>query len=388
MQDSLDQVATTGGSPLGTAVVGCGMISEIYLANMVRKFSILNVIGCCDLDISKATQRAKQFGIKAMTLEEITRDPSVELVVNLTTPKAHAPIIRRLLEAGKHVYTEKTMTVELADAAALVALANQKHQYLGVAPDTFLGSAIQTARQAIDQGMIGAITSCTAQVLRDRRLLGECFAFTNERGGGIAFDVGIYYITALAYLMGPVKRVTGFTRQALTEDVYRFPRDPRFGETYPVASETLMAGALEFCSGALGTVQFSSESVFPEHPLLMICGTEGVLTVEDPNCFGGAVHLYAKGAQEPFTLPCVFGFTEDTRGLGVAEMAWAIRANRPCRANPEMAYHNLEVLHGLTTSGHNGEATPILSGFSPVAPLPAGYLGEAYFGSDPETALV
>lgn len=146
--------------PVKTAIVGCGVISDAYLNTMTHKFKILDVAGCCDLDSTKAQEKAHKYGIKALTMEEILANNSIELVVNLTPPTAHYSVIKQLLEGGKHVYTEKVLSVELEQAAELVKIADQKGLYLGAAPDTFLGSAIQTARYVVDSGMIGDISSC------------------------------------------------------------------------------------------------------------------------------------------------------------------------------------------------------------------------------------
>jgi len=183
--------------PVKTAIVGCGMISEAYLRTMTQKFKILKVVGCCDLDEAKAKAKAQEYGIQALTMAEMLEDPSIELVVNLTTPAAHYPVIKQLLEGGKHVYTEKVLTVELEHAAELVKIADEKDLYLGAAPDTFLGSALQTARYVVDSGMLGDITSCYCAMTRDSNILNRAFPFTAKPGGGIGFDVGIYYITAL-----------------------------------------------------------------------------------------------------------------------------------------------------------------------------------------------
>ena len=128
--------------PVKVAVIGCGMISDAYLSAMINKFKILDVVGCCDRNADKAQEKAQKYGIKALTLEEILADDSIEIIVNLTTPLAHYPVIKQLLEAGKNVYTEKVLSVELEHAAELVKIADQKNLYLGAAPDTFLGSAI------------------------------------------------------------------------------------------------------------------------------------------------------------------------------------------------------------------------------------------------------
>ncbi len=190
--------------PVKIAVVGCGMISDAYLSTMKTKFKILDVVGCCDLDAKRAQEKALKYEIRAMTMDEILSDASIEIVVNLTTPGAHYPVIRQLLEGGKHVYTEKVLSVELEHAAELVDIANREGLYLGAAPDTFLGSAIQTARYVVDSGMLGEISSFTCTISRDSEIFSRAFPFTAKPGGGIGFDLGIYYITALLSILGPV----------------------------------------------------------------------------------------------------------------------------------------------------------------------------------------
>src|SRR5690606_37535317 len=164
--------------PVKTAIIGCGGISDAYLSTMIHKFKILDVVGCCDRNPEKARAKAERYGIKALTLEEIIADTSIEIVVNLTTPTAHYAVIKQLLEAGKHVYTEKVLSVELEHAAELVKIANEKNLYLGAAPDTFLGSAIQTARYAVDSGLIGDVTSCYCALTRDSEIFSRAFPFT------------------------------------------------------------------------------------------------------------------------------------------------------------------------------------------------------------------
>jgi Oxidoreductase family, NAD-binding Rossmann fold len=178
--------------PVKTAIVGCGAISDAYLTTMINKFTILDVVGCCDRNSEKAQATAQKYGIKVLSMEEILADTSIEIVVNLTTPAVHYPVSKQLLEAGKHVYTEKVLSVELEHAAELVKISDQKKLYLGAAPDTFLGSAIQTARYVVESGMIGDVTSCYCAFTRDGDILNRAFPFTAKPGGGIGFDVGIY----------------------------------------------------------------------------------------------------------------------------------------------------------------------------------------------------
>ena len=366
--------------PVKTAVVGCGVISNAYLKTMMEKFNILDVVGCCDLDQEKAQAAAQKYGIEVLTMAEILADESIEIVVNLTTPAAHYPVTKQLLEGGKHVYTEKVLSVKLAHAAELVQIANQNNLYLGAAPDTFLGSAIQTARYIVDSGMIGEISSCYCALTRDGEILNRAFPFTAQEGGGIGFDVGIYYITALLSILGPVTEVSGVVQT-------RRPERPsysleKFGEPFQVESENLMSGILHFARGTVGNVLFDTNSIFilPEKPSLVLFGTMGILYMADPNRFGGDVRIILKGNSEPTTVPQSHAFHDECRGLGVAEMAWAMRMGRKNRANKEMAYHALEVLHGIVKSSETKSNQMMESTFEQAPPLPRGYSGMGVFG--------
>ncbi len=366
-------------NPVKTAVLGCGNISDAYLTTMINQFKVLDVVGCCDRNPDKAQRQAQKYGIKPLTIEEILADGSIELVVNLTAPVAHYAVIKQLLEGGKHGYTEKVLAVELAQAAELVKIADEKRLYLGAAPDTFLGAAIQTARYVVDSGMLGEITSCYCALTRDGDLLGRAFPFTTRPGGGIGFDVGIYYITALLSILGPVAEVSGIVRTRNPERTdYTLER---FGEPYTLECENLMAGTLQFDCGAVGNILFDSNSIFiqPEKPHLVLCGTMGIMYMADPNNFGGDVRVILKGNSDPFIMPPSHAFGDECRGLGVAEMAWSLQRGRRNRANKEMAYHALEVLHGIVKSSVTKSNQAMQSTFEKMPPLPRGYIGSDFF---------
>jgi predicted dehydrogenase len=374
-------------NPVKTAVIGSGSISDAYLGTMIHKFKILEVVGCCDRNPEKAQAKAEKYGIKALSMDEILEDKSIELVVNLTTPGAHYPVIKQLLEAGKHVYTEKALTVELEHAADLLNIADHKGLYLGAAPDTFLGSAIQTARFVVDSGMIGEISSCYCALTRDSELFSRAFPFTARPGGGIGFDVGIYYITALLSILGPVKKVSGVVRTRKPERQDHTLE--RFGEPFQIECENLMSGILQFESGTVGNVLFDANSIFtvPERPSVVLFGTMGILYMADPNQFGGEVKVILKGNDEPIVMQQSHAFSTEYRGLGVAEMAWSMRMGRKNRANKEMAYHGLEILHGLVRSSETGSSQIIRSTFEQTPPIPRGYSGQTYFEFIEETGI-
>lgn len=365
--------------PVKTAIIGCGRISDSYLSTMTQKFKILQVVGCCDKNEAKVTAQAQKYGIQALTMEEILADPSIELVVNLTTADAHYPVIRQLLEAGKHVYTEKVLTVELAHAAELLRIADEKNLYLGSAPDTFLGSALQTARYVVESGMIGQISSCYCALTRDANIRNRLFPFTNKPGAGMGFDVGIYYITALLSILGPVKEVSGVVRTP--EPQLQDYTLERFGDAIQVENETLMAGTIQFDCGTVGNLLFDANSIFilPEKPAMVLHGSQGILIMADPNQFGGEVKVILKGSTEPFVMPQSHAFNTEYRGLGVADMAWSMRLGRKNRASKEMAYHALEVLHGIVKSSETEVNQQMQSTFEKTPPIPRGFSGQTYF---------
>ena len=386
-----------------TAVVGCGIISQVYLRNMTRLFSILEVVAVCDLIPELAQRAAREYGVgKIMTLEEIEASEEIELVVNLTAASAHYGIIKRLLLSGKNVYTEKTMTAKLEEAQELVQIANEKGLYLAVAPDTALGASIQTARWAVDHGLIGEVTSCIVSINRDQNLNAERFRFLRSEGGALPYDVGIYYIQALLCILGPVAEVTGFGAPA-PERQRQFLFNQEDPENWQIPGNNLVAGSLRFARGALGILHFDGNTIGAECSTFRIYGTEGILELGDPNRFGDPVRLI-KPESDPCYLPLTHGYNgvcvlEDAtdfekgygnRGIGVAELAWAIRKGRPNRLSKEMGLHGLEVLQGLDQTAATGGVYHMTSTFT-CPPLKPGVYSTMWGGgarADAELSLV
>ncbi len=382
-----DRSMATNIRPVRVAVVGCGSISGIYLENITRRFQILELAACCDLNPTLAGRVSQKYGVPARTLEQILADDSIEIVVNLTPPAAHFRVIKAALEHGKHVYTEKVLAVSREEAAELIRLSDERGLQLCAAPDTFLGAAAQTARFAVESGLIGEVTSCVATLQRDAGLLAERFPFTIEEGGGIGLDVGIYYVTALLSILGPAAMVCGMSGTYKPDRVYTFPSRGRLGQPYTIHSETLLAATVRFKSGVVGSLHFNSASIRCEKPQVALYGTQGILFLPNPNFFGGEVRILAKGQEEPYVLPPTHAYEEDDRGLGLADMAWALRIGRSPRADKKMAYHALELLTGAMESGQTGRFYAMQSTFRKPAPLPRGYMGEKYGQSEPEAVL-
>lgn len=370
-----------------TAIVGCGDISSVYLENMIHRFSVLEVVCCCSARGESARRQAKRFGIQAVEFEDILKDDTIELAVNLTPPKVHYQLIRDLLNAGKHVYTEKVVTADFDQAMELKDLAEQQGLRLGSAPDTFLGAGLQTVAKAVRNGLIGEVTSCHASVNRDMGSLYPSLVFTAEPGGGIGFDVGIYYITALLSILGPVKEAGAFLTTRRPKRKILDPEHPKFGQELTVQNENLMMANLIFQNGTMGTLHFNGDSIFPEKHSLILYGTEGILYLPNPDTFGGPVRLVKKGSDEVITLPLEFGFETNSRGVGAAEMAWSILEERKHRAGIEMACHSVELLNGLVKSSKERKAYQMTTTFEKPKPLPCGHR-DGYMRDNPESALV
>ena len=370
-----------------TAVVGCGFISEIYLQNMTSKFEILDVVGCCDIVKERMEKRANQFNIKQMSINEILNDKSIELVLNITDPVNHHEVSSQALKAGKNLYSEKPIDLSIESARELVKLADKQKLLYGNAPDTFLGEALQTARFYLDSGMIGDVTSVSATLNRDAGLLAELYPFTALPGGGIGLDVGVYYVTAILSLLGPVNSVAGYVQTRNAERVHYFPNKENFGKKFRLEAENLVVGSFEFASGVYGSITFNSCSIGNEKPQVVLYGTDGILYLPDPNRFGGEVKVILKGQTEPITLPPTHAFNENSRGIGPAELAWSLRKGRKPRTSKEMAFHGLELLLGLYKSCETKKFYEMTSTFQRPTAIPRGYLGENYIRSPAEAGI-
>jgi predicted dehydrogenase len=378
-------------TPYKVALIGSGAISYTYLDNMCRRFDILDVVGCSDIIPERSKARAEEFGIRQMTNEEILADPEISIVVNTTYPKSHYPVTKAALEAGKHVHSEKMLATSFEEGKELAALAAAKGLRLGAAPDTFLGGGYQTVRKLVDDGFIGIPLHVNALVMRGynaafpMELNPEPFVF--GAGGTIPYDMGGYYIHAMVAVLGAIKRVTGFTR-AHESKKYSHPMHPKYGQPLNLAYPTILQGSLEFENGVDGSLTVCSESFFPEVPRIEIYGTEGTLICPDPNTYGGPVMLRRNGNPEFYEIPITHGYVTVTkgwdrekpwadsrRGIGVADIAWALKNDRPHRCAAEIGVHPLEVIHGVMHSTATGEVYTMTTHPARPAALPAGFVG-------------
>jgi predicted dehydrogenase len=353
---------------IGIGIVGLGNISGAYLKAMAG-FPILDIRALADLKPAAAEARADEFGLKAVPLDEIYADPSVEIILNLTVPRAHVEVGLRAIAAGKHVYSEKPLGIVFAEGRTLLAAARARGLRVGSAPDTFLGGSHQTSRRLVDEGVIGQPVGGTAYFMcPGHERWHPDPAFYYEEGGGPMLDMGPYYITDLVNLFGPVARVSGFATT---------PRPTRTitskegnGEVIPVHVPTHVSGMLMFRNGATVQITMSFDVAGHRHVPIEIYGTEGTLVVPDPNRFDGQIELLRKGgewAKVETDMP--YAGDSNYRSIGLADMAHAIRAKRPHRASGDLALHALEVMEAFGKSSESGSAVEITTPAERPAPL-------------------
>lgn len=346
------------GKQLKVGVVGAGAISGIYLENMIHRFDNLQVVAIAARHKEHAQVQAEKYGIRACTTEELMALDEIDMVVNLTPVEAHYGIIKAALEAGKHVYTEKTLTDDPDSARELLRLADEKGLYLGSAPDTFLGASLQTARRAIDEGRIGEVTSCIAAANRNYDYLLSAVPFLRRKGAGVCMDYGVYYLTALVSLLGPVAETAAFVRAPFKQRIGILPDKPEYGKIIETDNESEVSAILRFASGVTGTFHLNADSNKTDQAVLKIYGTRGTLVLGDPNQFGGEVRLIPQSSDWSHDAPAevlkpVNDLIGNSRGIGPSEMADAILAGRRPRASKELALHVLEVADAILKCGED-----------------------------------
>ncbi|MGQ0604810.1 MAG: Gfo/Idh/MocA family protein [Anaerolineales bacterium] len=351
-------------------IIGCGNISDTYFKSCAELDAVA-VSACADIDFARAEAQAARYGVRALTVDQLLADPKVEIIINLTVPVAHAEVSTAALQAGKHIHTEKPLAVLREDGQRVLAVGREKQLRVGSAPDTFLGGGLQTCRKLIDEGAIGEPVACSAFMGYsgpDAWHPNPHFFF--QPGAGPMFDMGPYYLTALIHLLGPVQRVSGATRASFSERVAG--HEAIRGQRIPVNVPTHVIGVLEFASGPLGMVVTTFDVVGHEQPRIEIYGSEGTLSVPDPNTFGGPVRVLRRGQREFAEAPLTHGYIGNHRGLGPADMALAIRSGRPHRANGELGYHVLDLMHAFHDAAREGRHIELASTCARPAPLPMG----------------
>ena len=370
---------TSTTAPVRVGLVGCGTISDIYLTNVTQRYANLEIVAVADLVRERAESQAQKYGVpRVLPVEELLADPEIEIVLNLTIPAAHFDVCSGAIRNGKAAFTEKPLAVSADEGQQLVELAREHGVLLGAAPDTFLGAGLQTCRRLLDEGAIGEVVGAAA-----------CFAshgnehwhpnpaFSYQPGGGPVFNLGPYYLTALVSLLGPVRRVTGTSR--ISFPTRTISSQPLAGQTIPVETPTFINAAFDFAAGPVASFTATYDVWATERPKIEIYGSEGTLSVPDPNTFRGPVRLYRQSTKAWEEIPLDPGFADNARGLGLSEMARALREGRSPRASGELANHVLELMQTTEQAGEIGHIVtlattcdrpvPLDPAAIPVAPL-------------------
>ena len=382
--------------PFNIGIIGIGDISDKYINNL-KQFDIVNVLACASRSLEKAKKKAAEFGIPRPYASgmELINDPDVDIILNLTIPSVHSEYNIAALKAGKHVYSEKPLGTDLKGAREIMALAKEKNLYVGCAPDTFMGGRLQTCRDLIDQGVIGDVIGGGAYCLYhgiDTFHNSPFFYF--KEGAGPLMDIGPYYMTALLSLIGPVKRCSAMARKAFTRR--EILGGPYKGEMIDVDVDTHVIGNLEFQNGAIVSMTTSFDVWDSEMPRIELYGTKGTICINDidpldgPNLFGGPLLLRtmkeyrwysfprSENPPEWIEVPVKHPYNSTSqavnhRGIGLVDMAYAIRDGRKQRASGEMAFHSLEVMTRMLESAKNNKFYDIESDFTIPAPLPVDF---------------
>ena len=346
-------------------ILGLGAISGIYLKNLTELFREVEVTGVYDLVSEKTDAVKSEYKIPKSysSMEEMLQDPEVDIVLNLTRPFEHYETTKAALLAGKHVYSEKPLAATYEEGRELVMLAREKNLMLGGAPDTFLGAGIQTCRKLIDSGFIGRpVGACARMICHGHESWHPAPAFYYQHGGGPMMDMGPYYLTALVNLLGRVNALTGMVSKSF--DTRTITSSPHYGEVIKVEVPTHVNGILQFESGAVATITTTFDVYYDSSASLEIYGTKGTLRVPDPNGFGGPVMLLRPEDGAFREIPLVFDYSENSRGLGLADMAKALREGRDMRAGSEQTLHVLEIMTAFEKSSLEGHVINLESSYT------------------------
>ncbi len=376
-------------SKIGVGIIGCGTIADVYMTNITQHYENVELLAVADMFVEKAQQAAEKFNIpKACTVEELLEMPEIKIVLDLTIPAAHYTVNKQILDAGKHCYCEKPLALSFAEAEELVKLAQEKGLMCVSAPDTFLGAGIQQSKALIDGGKIGKPVGFTANMTcPGHELWHPNPAFYYKRGGGPMFDMGPYYMTALVYLLGPIKRISCFTTKGR-------PVRNILGTMTETEVPTTYSGIMEFVNGAVGTVTMSFDTWKSALPCIEVYGTEGTVSVPDPDSFGGPVRMFdgsklksiVEAVTEPHPAKIITMVTNqdkceeevaiefpvnpehrgNMRGLGVSDMAQALIDGRKSRMSESISLHVVEALNAFEESAKTGTCYEMKSTCEPT----------------------
>ena len=352
-------------------ILGSGVISRTYIADIQTFYKNLEIIACADVDIERARTLAMEFYIaKAYTTEELLKDEEVEIVINLTPPQFHVELAKQIISSGKHLFSEKPFAPTVKDARDVIELAEKKGVRVGCAPDTFLSSGLQSMRYYLDAKLIGKPFFATANMTTFgvETWHPNPSAFYTKNSGPL-FDMAPYYLSAIVFLLGPIESIAAFGTQGCdTRHIYK---GSHAGENMKVEILTHYTAILRLKCGVVVNLNVSFDIYKSNLPMFEIYGEGGTLTYPDPNFGGGTPMVYrkeqytdavyqendaAKARKEKFyELPELYPRVKDySRGLGVLDLAKAIETNTENRANASLILHITEAIEGIMTSSKTG----------------------------------
>jgi len=358
------------GRPLNVGMVGVGVISGQYFDQLAR-LPNLRLAAVADLDAGRAAAAAAEQGVEVLSVDRLLADPAIDAVLNLTIPAAHAEIGLRALAAGKHLYGEKPLALTTAEARPMLDAAAAAGLRIGCAPDTVLGTGIQTARAVLDAGRIGDPIGASVHWSNSgHEVWHPAPAFYFQPGGGPLYDMGPYYLTSLVTMFGPVVRVSGAVARSSRERT--IATGPNAGAAVPVDVDTHVTALLEHAGGVISSVTVSFEVWATRSPLFEVYGTSGTIAVPDPNLFSGQVSVATAADPEFAEVPVAAGYSDAGRGVGLADLARAIETDRPHRASGELAFHVLDVMESTIRAGREHTVIELTSTVERPEPVALG----------------
>ena len=353
-------------------LIGCGHIAETYF-RAEKYFNNIKIIKCADINEKASRRCALNFGIKSVTVNELLKDKQIEIILNLTIPKAHYEISKKALINGKHVYSEKPLAINLNDGKKLLKISKKKKLYLGNAPDTFLGGGIQKSKELVEKNIIGNIKLGNAVFafpgIQSYHPNPESW-FTKKEGGPV-IDMGPYYITALVNLLGPAKKVTGTIIQG---QKYRtIGIGPKKGKKFKVECPTTYLSTITFKNDSVIRLTLSFDVIAHQRNHIELYGEKGSMIVPDPNMFGGSVLTCNKlgdNWKEFKTTKMPLGrinirtqssranetpTNANYRGVGLSEMAYSIENKRKHLCSGEISLHVLDIITSIMKAARSGK---------------------------------
>ncbi|MEI6845948.1 MAG: Gfo/Idh/MocA family oxidoreductase, partial [Candidatus Firestonebacteria bacterium] len=346
--------------------------NKFHRLKNLKLFKAVELVAVSDLDMKRASARAAEFDIPhVLSPEKLLREKEIGIIVNLTIPKAHKEVAMAAIKAGKSIYNEKPLAVTRKDGEKIIQAAKKNGVLVGCAPDTFMGAGIQTCRKILESGLLGRPVAATAFLAGPgHESWHPAPEFYYQKGGGPLFDMGPYYITALVNLLGPVKRVTASAQISHKERL--ITSKPKNGTRIKVEVPTHVAGVLDFKAGVVVSLITSFDVKASALPIIEIYCEGGTIAVPDPNTFGGPVKIKKWKENVWEEVPLAFGYADNSRGLGVADMACALMSGRKHRASGELAFHVLDIMQSLHEASAKGKHIILGSTCAKPAPMKTG----------------